>query len=212
MSTETSEAEKNKKIESSFVSEDANQTPTPPVQSKPTGGFVEDPQKKQEKPTLSLMDIFLYQSKQQKEMNAKMTVLNEKMDVFIQMEKERLRLIEQESKVVDGGQRLRTITELTPSMKIEATTTPIQPTASQDSAPVPITVNDPKLLKIKEALKEFADSLEIDSNSSTMYYIIKIKKYLGTENFAKIASIIRALGGSYTSQGKASHFEISKAS
>lgn len=80
-------------------------------------------------------------------------------------------------------------------------------------APVPQTQSgvDPKLEKIKLALTEFSSLLEYDSISSNMVYLVRAKQFLGSENFAKIASIVRGLGGSYVSQGKQSHFEVSKA-
>ena len=40
--------------------------------------------------------------------------------------------------------------------------------------------------------------------------IVKPKRFLGSDNFAKIASVVRELGGEYISAGKNSHFEISK--
>jgi len=38
--------------------------------------------------------------------------------------------------------------------------------------------------------------------------IIKPRQYLGSENFAKIASIVRDAGGEYISAGKESHFRV----
>lgn len=40
------------------------------------------------------------------------------------------------------------------------------------------------------------------------FYVIKPRQYLSSENFAKIASIIRDAGGEYISAGKQSHFII----
>ncbi len=41
------------------------------------------------------------------------------------------------------------------------------------------------------------------------YIIVKPRQYLGPENFARIASIIREqLNGEYVSQGKESHFKV----
>ena len=40
--------------------------------------------------------------------------------------------------------------------------------------------------------------------------IVKPRRFLGSENFAKIASIVRELGGEYISAGRNSHFEIAK--
>jgi len=36
------------------------------------------------------------------------------------------------------------------------------------------------------------------------------RQYLGSENFAKIASVVRDAGGEYVSAGKNSHFNIPK--
>ncbi len=38
--------------------------------------------------------------------------------------------------------------------------------------------------------------------------IVKPRQFLGSENFAKIASIIRDAGGEYISAGKESHFRV----
>ena len=40
------------------------------------------------------------------------------------------------------------------------------------------------------------------------YIVVKPRQYLGADNFAKIASIIREAGGEYISAGKESHFRI----
>ncbi len=42
------------------------------------------------------------------------------------------------------------------------------------------------------------------------YIIIKPKQFLGSENFAKIASAVRGMGGEYISAGKDSHFRVPK--
>ena len=42
------------------------------------------------------------------------------------------------------------------------------------------------------------------------YIIIKPKQFLGSENFAKIASAVRGMGGEYISAGKESHFRVPK--
>jgi hypothetical protein len=40
------------------------------------------------------------------------------------------------------------------------------------------------------------------------YIVIKPRRYLGSDNFAKIASIVRDTGGEYVSAGKESHFRV----
>lgn len=42
------------------------------------------------------------------------------------------------------------------------------------------------------------------------YIMVKPKQFLGSENFAKIASTVRGLGGEYISAGKDSHFRVPK--
>jgi len=40
------------------------------------------------------------------------------------------------------------------------------------------------------------------------YIVIKPRRFLGSDNFAKIASIVRSAGGEYISAGKNSHFKV----
>lgn len=42
------------------------------------------------------------------------------------------------------------------------------------------------------------------------YIKIKPRRFLGSDNFAKIASVVRSLGGEYISAGKDSHFKAKK--
>ncbi len=42
------------------------------------------------------------------------------------------------------------------------------------------------------------------------FVIVKPRRFLGSENFAKIASIIRDVGGEYISAGRESHFRVKK--
>jgi len=88
------------------------------------------------------------------------------------------------------------------------TATPITTPTPVLEAPKPVSN---RILEIRKALKPFDDLLVIDEETSALSVIVKPRKFLGSENFAKIASAIRAIGGQYVSAGKASHFEISKA-
>lgn len=54
--------------------------------------------------------------------------------------------------------------------------------------------------------KELEDMLTFEEKED--HIMIKPRQYLGSENFAKIASIIRGAGGEYISAGKDSHFRI----
>ncbi len=54
--------------------------------------------------------------------------------------------------------------------------------------------------------KDLEDMLLFEEKEE--YIVIKPRQYLGSENFAKIASIVRDQGGEYISAGKESHFRI----
>ncbi len=45
---------------------------------------------------------------------------------------------------------------------------------------------------------------------SGKFIIVKPRRFLGSDNFAKIASVVRDLGGEYISAGRSSHFKIAK--
>lgn len=48
----------------------------------------------------------------------------------------------------------------------------------------------------------------LNFTETPQYIIIKPRRFLGSDNFAKIASIVRTNGGEYISAGKESHFKI----
>ncbi|MBS7607849.1 MAG: hypothetical protein QXL77_03355 [Candidatus Bathyarchaeia archaeon] len=79
------------------------------------------------------------------------------------------------------------------------TTAPEQPPAEK-----PLGVEDVKMMfpEDLEGLLNFEDKGE--------YIKITPRQYLGAENFAKIAQIVRGAGGDYISAGKDSHFRIPK--
>ncbi|MFB0567240.1 MAG: hypothetical protein ACETVM_01475 [Candidatus Bathyarchaeia archaeon] len=54
--------------------------------------------------------------------------------------------------------------------------------------------------------KDLEDMLLFEEKEE--YIVIRPRQYLGSDNFAKIASIIRDQGGEYISAGKESHFRV----
>jgi len=56
--------------------------------------------------------------------------------------------------------------------------------------------------------KELEDMLTFEETGK--YIVIKPRQYLGSENFAKIASLVRSAGGEYISAGKESHFRVTR--
>ena len=102
--------------------------------------------------------------------------------------------------------------------EFQNTTVPVAPTPTTVGAPitsapasVPTSTQSPRVAEILTGLEPVKDLLIIDTDSSAMFVIVRPAKFLGSENFSKVASAIRELGGSYVSAGKNSHFTIPKA-
>ena len=62
---------------------------------------------------------------------------------------------------------------------------------------------------VRMAFPEELDSL-LSFEERVDFIIIKPRQFLGSENFAKIASAVRGMGGEYISAGKDSHFRVYK--
>jgi hypothetical protein len=63
---------------------------------------------------------------------------------------------------------------------------------------------------IEEIRMMFPEDLEnlLNFEEKEDFIMIKPRQFLGPENFAKIASVVRGIGGEYISAGKASHFRV----
>ena len=94
------------------------------------------------------------------------------------------------------------------SMKSLAVGQITQPTAQTPSA-VPA---GEKKRSVDDIRMSFPEELEsrLGFEDKGDYIIIKPKQFLGSENFAKIASAVRGMGGEYISAGKDSHFRVPK--
>ena len=69
-----------------------------------------------------------------------------------------------------------------------------------------------KLHDIKDVKQAFSSELAgmLLFEESGNFIIVKPRRFLGSNNFAKIASVVRDLGGEYVSAGRNSHFKIKK--
>ena len=74
----------------------------------------------------------------------------------------------------------------------------------------PAPAKTPKRLNMEDVKALFPGDLEamLSFETTNNYIIVKPRNYLGSENFAKIASIVRDASGEYISAGKESHFRI----
>jgi len=66
--------------------------------------------------------------------------------------------------------------------------------------------------RVEDIKTMFPEDLEnlLSFEERDEYIIVKPRQFLGTENFAKIASIVRGIGGEYVRAGKESHFRVPK--
>lgn len=97
--------------------------------------------------------------------------------------------------LTDISKHLKTTAAPTP---VAATTAPTQPTPAVRMR----SVTDVRTM----FPKELEDMLTFEETGK--YIVIKPRQYLGSENFAKIASLVRSAGGEYISAGKESHFRL----
>ncbi|MCL4429915.1 MAG: hypothetical protein M1167_04095 [Chloroflexi bacterium] len=90
------------------------------------------------------------------------------------------------------------------------------PTPTPKPTPAPATTALPtepsKQRSLDDIRMSFPEELEarLSFEEKGDYIIIKPKQFLGSENFAKIASAVRGMGGEYISAGKDSHFRVPK--
>jgi hypothetical protein len=127
-------------------------------------------------------------------------------------EKESLeRLVERvdELLVVLGkiSEDLRTVSASIKSMAVSQITQP------EPQAPVPVSHEiHEKKKSIDDVRVAFPEDLEalLSFQEKGDYIMVKPRQFLGSENFAKIASAVRGMGGEYISAGKDSHFRVPK--
>jgi len=86
-------------------------------------------------------------------------------------------------------------------------------TVFQEPKPAqPQTAKPPATQSVEEVKKKFPENLQalLRFSDSTEYVVIEPRQFLGAENFAEIARIVRDAGGDYVSAGKESHFRVPK--
>jgi len=108
---------------------------------------------------------------------------------------------------------LRTISASLKSLAVGQLTQP--PSSVNTSITHPVSAVPPDTSKqrsVDDIRMSFPEELEsrLSFNEKGDYIIIQPKMFLGSENFAKIASAVRGMGGEYISAGKDSHFRVPK--
>ena len=107
--------------------------------------------------------------------------------------------------------------QVSASLKSLAVSQITQPIAAHPapalSQPVPGAPQPQEKSKVIEDVKMmFPEDLEnmLSFEEKDDYIMIKPKQFLGSDNFSKIASVVRGAGGDYVSAGKNSHFRVPK--
>jgi hypothetical protein len=102
---------------------------------------------------------------------------------------------------------LRTVSASMKSMAVSQITQP----APQTPATVSNEIHEKKK-SVDDVRVAFPEDLEalLSFQEKGDYIMVKPRQFLGSENFAKIASAVRGLGGEYISAGKNSHFRVPK--
>ncbi len=102
---------------------------------------------------------------------------------------------------------LRTVSSAVKSMTVSQITQP----SPQAPAPVSHEIHE-KQKSIDDIRMVFPEDLEalLSFEEKGDYIMVKPRQFLGSENFAKIASAVRGMGGEYISAGKDSHFRVPK--
>jgi len=79
-------------------------------------------------------------------------------------------------------------------------------------APAAAVAPTERMRTIEDVRVLFSSDLEemLTFEESGNYIVIRPRGFLGSDNFAKIASIVRGAGGEYISAGKQSHFKVPK--
>ena len=111
--------------------------------------------------------------------------------------------------VADFSKTSEELRQVSASLKSLAVGQITQPPVAQ--APTPKEAGS-KLRSLDDIRMSFPEELEtrLGFEEKGDYIIIKPKQFLGSENFAKIASAVRGMGGEYISAGKDSHFRVPK--
>lgn len=106
------------------------------------------------------------------------------------------------------SEELRSVSASLKSLAVGQITHP----TAQAPSPPPVARESSKQRSLDDIRMSFPEELEarLIFDEKGDYIIIKPKQFLGSENFAKIASAVRGMGGEYISAGKDSHFRVPK--
>lgn len=100
------------------------------------------------------------------------------------------------------------LSEVSNSLKT-ATGTKSTSTQTTTTNRIPASGQKLDINQVKQAFTpELAGMLLFEETGNLI--IVKPRRFLGSDNFAKIAAVVREIGGEYVSAGRNSHFKVAK--
>jgi len=147
----------------------------------------------------------------------KLDQLAEKIDELLSVLKD----VSEDLKTVSASIKSLAVSQITTARPQPSATPKASASVSLVSTPAPFGVVAPSTLEAPLATKTqniedirmmFPENLDsmLAFEDKGDYVMIKPKQFLGSENFAKIASTVRGIGGEYISAGRDSHFRVYK--
>jgi hypothetical protein len=109
---------------------------------------------------------------------------------------------------------LRQVSASLKSLSVQQITRPVAAPPPLSLGQSPTVAGAPRAPERSKAIEDlrtmFPEDLEnlLNFEEKDDYIIIKPRQFLGSDNFSKIASVVRQAGGEYISAGKASHFRV----
>jgi hypothetical protein len=139
----------------------------------------------------------------------KLSQLVEKIDELLSVLKD----VSEDLKTVSASMKSLAVSQITakpsaPTVSVK-TPAPSSRSASSTSTEIPVAEKSQSVEDLRIMFPEDLDNM-LSFEEKGEYVVIKPKQFLGSENFAKIASTVRGMGGEYISAGRDSHFRVYK--
>jgi hypothetical protein len=141
----------------------------------------------------------------------KLDQLVEKIDELLSILKD----VSEDLKTVSASVKSLAVSQITAkpaASPASKTSAPVMPPATAPRPAVPAAPATAKTQNMEDVRMMFPEDLDnmLAFEDKGDYIMIKPKQFLGSENFAKIASTVRGIGGEYISAGRDSHFRVYK--
>jgi hypothetical protein len=138
----------------------------------------------------------------------KMDILLGKIDELLSV----LRGVSEDLKSVSASLKSLAVSQITSKPSVSRPSAPVSPTRTVAPPSASTSSTASNLQTVEDVRMMFPEDLDsmLSFEEKGDYIMIKPKQFLGSENFARIASTVRGIGGEYISAGRDSHFRVYK--